>query len=260
MSELVIVDREEKIAYVTLNRPEVLNALNIEISEALYNTFYELTNDKSLHCIVVKGAGRAFCAGGDLNSFLKSQDLARTIYRILDFLNQVVLMIRRCDKVVIASVHGAVSGAGFGFMGCCDVAIAAEGTKFNLAYARIGASPDMFSSIVLSRTVGLKLASYYALTGDFFTAEEAKRMGLVNFVVKPEELEEETRKLAQKMAEIAPLSVKKIKELVNRQLFWDMECLLEQEKLGICHLSKTEDMQEGIRAFFEKRKPNYKGK
>ncbi len=256
----VLVDMKDKVAYVTLNRPEVLNALDLEISEALYETFYKLTEDESVRVIVVKGAGKAFCAGGDLKAFLASESMKRTIYRVLDWLNQVVLMIRRCDKVVIASVHGAVSGAGFGFMGCCDVAIAAEGTRFNLAYAKIGACPDMFSSIVLARTVGLKRASFYALTGDFFDAHEAQRMGLVNFVVPQEQLEEETEKLAQRMAEIAPLAVKKIKELINRELFWDVESLLETEKMGICYLSETEDMAEGIKAFFEKRKPNYKGR
>ena len=258
--ETVLVEERGKVSYVTLNRPDRLNALDPEISEALYNAFYRLVNRRDLRCIVVKGAGKAFCAGGDLNSFASSKDMRETIYRILDLLNQVVLMIRRCDKVVIASVHGAVSGAGFGFMGCCDVAVAAEGTRFNLAYSKIGASPDMFSSIVLSRTVGLKRASFLALTGDFFDAQEAKEMGLVNFVVPQERLEEETEALASRMAEIAPLAVREIKELINRELFWDIECLLEREKLGICTLAETEDMKEGIRAFFEKRKPNYRGR
>ncbi len=258
--ETVLVEERGKVSYVTLNRPDRLNALDPEISEALYNAFYRLVNRRDLRCIVVKGAGKAFCAGGDLNSFASSKDMRETIYRILDLLNQVVLMIRRCDKVVIASVHGAVSGAGFGFMGCCDVAVAAEGTRFNLAYSKIGASPDMFSSIVLSRTVGLKRASFLALTGDFFDAQEAKEMGLVNFVVPQERLEEETEALASRMAEIAPLAVREIKELINRELFWDIECLLEREKLGICTLAETEDMKEGIRAFFEKRKPDYRGR
>ncbi len=258
--ETVLVEERGKVSYVTLNRPDRLNALDPEISEALYNAFYRLVNRRDLRCIVVKGAGKAFCAGGDLNSFASSKDMRETIYRILDLLNQVVLMIRRCDKVVIASVHGAVSGAGFGFMGCCDVAVAAEGTRFNLAYSKIGASPDMFSSIVLSRTVGLKRASFLALTGDFFDAQEAKEMGLVNFVVPQERLEEETEALASRMAGIAPLAVKEIKELINRELFWDIECLLEREKLGICTLAETEDMKEGIRAFFEKRKPDYRGR
>ncbi len=258
--ETVLVEERGKVAYVTLNRPDRLNALDPEISEALYNAFYRLVNRRDLRCIVVKGAGKAFCAGGDLNSFASSKDMRETIYRILDLLNQVVLMIRRCDKVVIASVHGAVSGAGFGFMGCCDVAVAAEGTRFNLAYSKIGASPDMFSSIVLSRTVGLKRASFLALTGDFLDAQEAKEMGLVNFVVPQERLEGETEALASRMAEIAPLAVKEIKELINRELFWDIECLLEREKLGICTLAETEDMKEGIRAFFEKRKPDYRGR
>ncbi len=257
---VVEVEKKGAVAYVTLNRPDRLNALDLEMSESLYNAFYELTEDKDLRIIVVRGAGRAFCAGGDLGAFIKFKDMSRSIYQILDWLNQVVLMIRRCDKVVVASVHGAVSGAGFGFMGCCDVAIAAEGTRFNLAYVKIGACPDMFSSVILSRTVGLKRASFYALTGDFFSAQEAKEMGLVNFVVPDESLEKETEKLADRMAKLAPLAVKRIKELINAELFWDLEVLLEKEKLGICSLAKTEDMEEGIRAFFEKREPNYRGR
>ena len=257
---VVLVDRRDRVAYVTLNRPDRLNALDEEMSETLYNVFYELTNIRELRCIVVRGAGRAFCAGGDLGAFASSKDLKRTIHRILDWLNQVVLMIRRCDKVVIASVHGAASGAGFGFMGCCDMAIAAEGTRFNLAYVKIGASPDMFSSIVLSRTLGLKLASYYALTGDFIDAQEALRLGLVNLVVPEDELASKTEEVARRMAKLPPLAVARIKALINEGLFWDMERLLELEKQGICELSLTEDMAEGIRAFFEKREPVFKGK
>lgn len=213
------VTKEGNIAWVVLNRPDKLNALNFELCEKLYDAFFDLSEDKDVRVIVIKGAGRAFCAGGDLGEFVRFERMNKFLYRLVDVVNQVILMIRRCDKVVIASVHGAVSGGGFGLMACCDLAIAAENTKFNLAYIKIGGSPDMSSSIVLSRTVGLKRASYLAMTGDFIDAKEALDLGLINFVVPDDALEEETKKLAVKMAKMAPLAIKEIKGLINRELF-----------------------------------------
>ena len=256
----VLFEKEGKIAFVTLNRPEKLNAINLELAREFYETMYSIENDSELRCVVLKGEGRAFCAGGDLVSFVSSDDIKKTVSEVVMYLNEAVLSIRRMDKVVIASVHGAVSGAGVGLMAVCDLAIAAKNTKFNLAYAKIGASPDAASSIVVARTLGLKRASYYILTGDFFSADEALNMGLVNFVVDEDKLQEKTLEIAHRMCELAPLAVKYDKFLINRELFWDMETLLEAEKEGIANLSVSEDMQEGIKAFFEKRKPVFKGK
>ncbi|NPA15277.1 MAG: enoyl-CoA hydratase/isomerase family protein [Deferribacteres bacterium] len=254
------LEKEGRIAWLTLNRPDKLNAMNVELAVDLYNAVYEVENDRDVRVLVIRGEGKAFCAGGDLMSFVESPDLKKTITDILTYLNSAVFSIRRMDKVVITAVHGFAAGAGFALAMCSDITVAAKGTKFNLAYAKIGASPDMGSSLFLTRLVGFKRASYYMLTGDFIDAEQALDWGLVNFVVDGDRLMEEVKSLAEKMASLAPLAVKQDKYLINRELFWDMETILEEEKIGIANLATTEDMKEGIKAFFEKRPPNFRGK
>ncbi len=256
----VKLEKKGKIAWLTLNRPERLNAMNVELAMDIYNAVYDIENSEDIRVLVIKGEGKAFCAGGDLSSFMESSDLKKTITDILTYLNSAVFSIRRMDKVVITAVHGFAAGAGFALAVCSDVTIAAKGTKFNLAYAKIGASPDMGSSLFLTRIVGFKRASYYMLTGDFIEAEQALEWGLVNFVVDEKDLIPEASRLAERMASLAPLAVKQDKYLINREIFWDMETILEEEKIGISYLATTEDMKEGIKAFFEKRAPLFRGK
>ncbi len=256
----VKLEKKGKIAWLTLNRPERLNAMNVELAMDIYNAVYDIENSEDIRVLVIKGEGKAFCAGGDLSSFMESSDLKKTITDILTYLNSAVFSIRRMDKVVITAVHGFAAGAGFALAVCSDLTIAAKGTKFNLAYAKIGASPDMGSSLFLTRTVGFKRASYYMLTGDFIEAEQALEWGLVNFVVDEKDLIPEASRLAERMASLAPLAVKQDKYLINREIFWDMETILEEEKIGISYLATTEDMKEGIKAFFEKRAPLFRGK
>ncbi len=256
----VKLEREGKIAWLSLNRPEKLNALNLELSQELYHTIYHIENDRGLRALIIKGEGRAFCAGGDLSSFSEAKDLKKLVRDIITYLNEVILSIRRMDKVVISAVHGFAAGAGFALAMCSDITVAAKGTKFSLAYAKIGASPDIGSSLFLSRIVGFKRASYYTLTGDFIEVDEAYQWGLVNKVVDEDKIFEEAKSLAKKLSSLSPLAVKVDKDLINRELFWDIETILEKEKLGICWLSTTEDMKEGIKAFLEKRKPEFRGR
>ncbi len=256
----VKLEKKGKIAWLTLNRPERLNAMNVELAMDIYNAVYDIENSEDIRVLVIKGEGKAFCAGGDLSSFMESSDLKKTITDILTYLNSAVFSIRRMDKVVITAVHGFAAGAGFALAVCSDITVAAKGTKFNLAYAKIGASPDMGSSLFLTRIVGFKRASYYMLTGDFIEAEQALEWGLVNFVVDEKDLIPEVGRLAERMVSLAPLAVKQDKYLINREIFWDMETILEEEKIGISYLATTEDMKEGIKAFFEKRAPLFRGK
>ena len=256
----VKLKREGRIAWLILNRAEKLNALNLELSQELYHAIYHIENDEHFRVLIIRGEGRAFCAGGDLSSFSEAKDLKKLVSDIITYLNEVILSIRRMDKVVISAVHGFVAGAGFALAMCSDITLAAKNTKFSLAYAKIGASPDIGSSLFLSRIIGFKRASYYMLTGDFIDVDEAYQWGLVNKVVDDDRIFEEAKSLAENMTSLAPLAVKVDKDLINRELFWDIETILEKEKLGICWLSTTEDMKEGIRAFLEKRRPEFRGR
>lgn len=257
--ETVIVERSEKISWVKLNRPEKLNAMNIKMAIELRDCLWELVKDRDLRVVVIGGIGKHFCAGGDLTEF-SSGDTSKILYDIIGILNDAIKLIRRSDKIFIASVRGACSGGGLGLMASCDLAVCSKDAKFNMAYSKIGASPDLSSSIVLVRTLSLKRASYLMFSGDFIDADEACLLGLVNYVVDDGKLEAKTEELASKMASIAPLSVKVIKDLVNRELFWDLDELLEAERQGMSFVGASEDIREGIRAFFEKRKPNWQGK
>lgn len=259
MSNEVLFEKDGKIAWITLNRPDRLNAMNTKMASGLKEVLMNVREDGELRVVVVRGEGRAFSAGGDLGEFT-SGDTSRFLFEVIGILNDCIKLIRRSDKIFLASACGVVSGGGLGLLASCDIAIAAEGTKFNMAYAKIGATPDLSSSLVLARTVGLKIASYLMFTGEFIDAQKALDLGLINFVVPEEELLSRTRELALKLQDVAPLSVKIIKELVNRELFWDLDEILELERQGMSFVGKSEDIKEGIRAFFEKRKPNWQGR
>ncbi|MGB9667515.1 MAG: enoyl-CoA hydratase/isomerase family protein [Thermosulfidibacteraceae bacterium] len=255
----VLFERDGKVGWIRLNRPDKLNAMNIEMANELREILWNVSKEEDIRSVVISGVGKSFSAGGDLAEF-SSGDTSRVLYDIIGVLNDCIRIIRRTAKIFIASIRGFCSGGGFGLMASCDLAVASRDAKFNMAYARIGASPDLSSSIVLTRTSSLKRASYLIFSGDFISAEEALGFGLVNFVVEDNELERKTKELAFKMADVAPLSVRVAKNLINRELFWDLDELLELEREGMSFVGKSEDIKEGIRAFFEKRKPNWKGR
>ena len=205
MSDTVQIERENGIARVTLNRPEVLNALDAELCEALLAALAALERDSETRVLVLRGAGGHFMAGGDLRSFyelikLTPDERRQHFEGFIDVVHRIIRIMRRMPQPIIAKIDGAAGGFGLSLVLACDLAVAAADSIFTMAYCRIGTSPDGSSTWFLPRTVGAKKAMELALLGDRFGAREAERLGIVNRVVSPQRLEEETESLARRLA------------------------------------------------------------
>ncbi|HUT54751.1 MAG TPA: enoyl-CoA hydratase/isomerase family protein [bacterium] len=258
---LKIEKRENGVAVVTMNQPETLNALGVGISRELRCALTELEEDQGTRVIVLKGAGRAFSSGGNLKDMHQSlsgdagkymDELTREVYAAVDKL--MVL-----DKPVIAAVHGFAYGAAFNLVLACDLAVCAEGTVFCESFIRLGLIPGGHATTLLPRIVGMRRATELCLTGRDVSAEEALIMGLVNMVVPEKELMEHALKMADKLAETAPLAVRRTKKLLRAYYENTHEQQAEQERRTQIRMASTRDFAEGVTAFVEKRKPKFVG-
>jgi 2-(1,2-epoxy-1,2-dihydrophenyl)acetyl-CoA isomerase len=260
MSGVVLTAVDRGIATLTLNRPQVLNAMDGEMMQQLKPAVEALEKDAAVRAVVVRGAGAAFMAGGDVAVFHKHlAELPELIVRWGTEMHLAFLSLRRMGKPVLASVHGAVAGAGFSLMCAADLAVAAAGTKFTLAYANIGASPDGGSTHFLPRLIGYKKAMELVMLPDRFDAETAKGLGLVNWVVADDKLEEETQRIARRLADGPTGAYAQAKRLVNQSFATPMDKQMEEELLAFSHCARGADLREGVTAFVEKRKPSFKG-
>lgn len=259
------VSNSNGIATLTMNRPEARNALSMEMRQQLNEALHDIETDDSVRCVVLTGAGDHFMAGGDVKSMSESinkpanQIRKEFILRIHE-LHPIMFAMRRMPKPIIASCKGAAAGAGVSIALACDLVIAAEDAFFTLAYCKIGTSPDGSSSFHLPRAVGIKKAMEIALLGDRFTAQSAKDMGMINFVVKTEDLESETAKLATRLANGPTHVYGNTKALLYRSLESEFESQLQAEAEYFADCAARSDFREGVTAFVEKREPVFTGK
>ena len=265
MSDPVVVRIEDGIAKVTLNEPEVRNALTPRMRAAFIEAIHRIEFDTSIRCVVLRGAGDHFMSGGDIRTMrervkLDKPELRRTVLEGVTAIHMPILAIRRMKKPVVASIQGAVAGFGIGLVGACDLAVAAEDAFFTLAYCHIGASPDGGSSYFVARNLGLKQQMELALLGERFGAEKAKEMGLVNWVVPRADLKAETDKLARRLAAGPTVAYANAKTLFNEAHANSIEQQLQREGELIADSMCTDDHAEGVRAFLEKRKPAFQGR
>lgn len=249
------------IASIVLNSPKNLNALNEPMLDDLMVALDICADDEAVKVIVISGEGKGFSAGGDIGMMLKGlesgeQKLGAGVRKA----GAVALKLRNLRKPIIASVHGPVAGAGFNFALLCDFRIAAENSKFIQAFVNIGLVPDMGGTFLLTRMLGAAKATELIMTGRPVGAEEALALGLVTQVVSLENLEEATMKLANRLSALPSIALGKMKALVNRAAFFGFENDLDNETEYQIQCTATEDFKEGIRAFAEKRKPNFQGK
>ena len=264
MNDTVLLDIDGGVATLTLNRPEALNALDRTMNEALVQRMAQMERDASVRCVVIRGAGDNFMAGGDLKLFYSMRDLdpAERRSQAEQFIHEMhpaMISLRRMPKPVLASVRGAAAGFGVSLVMGCDLAIAADDAFFTLAYCHIGASPDGSSTYTLPRMVGLKRAMELALLGERFDAKTAEAYGLINRVVPATELDAETAKLAQRLAAGPTQAYANTKALLNRSVRSSFEEQLQAELEAFGECTTTEDFVEGVRAFVEKRKPEFRG-
>jgi len=253
----LIVERESNIALVTINRPEVRNALNKETWRELDALITELSRESDIRVVIVTGAGdKAFVAGADLNS-LRSRTALETFWSE----NQSILSRwADMDKVTIAAVNGFALGGGCELALACDLRIASEKAKLGQTELNLGILPGAGGTQRLTRLVGLGKAKELILTGDIITAQEALAIGLVNKVVPAEQLMNAAREMAAKILAKGPLAVKVAKSVINWGGSTDLNTGLIIERLAQTMLFSTEDRREGIDAFLEKRSPHYQGK
>lgn len=255
---VIEVEREGEIEWLTLARPDKLNTLNIGLTEALYHYFGTLPDRQDVRVVVLRGAGRHFCAGFDLDDVDQMTASVEQGLRMQRRLSDIVVRMRRCPQPVVGLLHGAVCGGGLALALGCDVRYAAPGTRMNVAMAKVGLTgSDMGISYFLPRAVGPAIAAELMYTGRFIEAERALRVGLVNDVVAQDQLADVARQLAQEMLAMSPVGLRLTKDgLAMAQEATSLAAVigLEDRSQTICFDAY---MKEGVAAFREKRAPNY---
>ncbi|HEU4390435.1 MAG TPA: enoyl-CoA hydratase [Blastocatellia bacterium] len=262
MSENVLITNvADRVATLTLNRPEKLNAINRELSLEAVAILEQWSTDPDIGAVVVTGAGRAFCAGGDVGGFLGQAE--RSLEENIDGLRraqQFSWLLFNMPKVTIAAVNGHAMGAGLGVCLSCDLRIASDRAKFGTAYAKVGFGGDYGTTWLLTHYVGAPKAKELFFLPDAIDAAEALRLGLVNRVVPHDELESHVRAIATGIANGPLTSYRYMKSNVNAATNSDFRTMLDREAETHLRCGMTEDHKEGVRAFLEKRDPVFKGR
>ena len=273
--QAVTFKKEDHIATIILNRPEVLNALNQQMEKELTQAIGQVSQDEEIRVLIIKGAGRAFCAGVDFRfGMVKAkevevekaaalpdsrQDLGKgkLLYAVQ---KHAVITLQNLDKPTIAIVNGAAVGFGFDLALACDMRIGSPEARFSVAFTKMGLPPDSGGSWLMPRVMGLGKALEYIFTGDTINADEAYRIGILNRLVPAEQLEEEAMILARKIANGPPIAHRLSKMQVYKGLETDLETAMAFAAACVSIALSSEDHKEGIKAFAEKRPPEFKGR
>src|SRR5438445_1484131 len=260
--ELIKVAEDNGIVTITLNRPDRLNAFIDHMRRDLAEALEEAGSDPHVRVVVLTGAGRAFCAGGDVHFMaeLVERNESEEFARLLGAARRVVLGIRQMTKPVIASIEGPAFGAGFNLALACDLRIASATATFSQAFVKLGFHPDWGGTYFLPRMVTSNLACELFFLGDTITAQDAFRLGLLNRVVEPEDLEAETLKLAERLRDAPAVSLAAAKHAVYATEHDTLEQMLQYEVEAQMRCFDSEDGREGVRAFLEKRPPRFTGR
>lgn len=261
--ETLDITREEGVAWCTLNRPDALNAMNPRLVDELHDFLDGLARDPATRVVVLRGAGRAFCAGLDLKEGAGGDaagDSVPAALRAQRHIASLSLEMRRLPQVFVACVHGAACGGGFMLALASDLRLAGESARMNAAFIRLGLSGcDVGVSYLLPRLVGASVASELILTGRFVHAERAHELGLVSRVVPDDRLEEEARSWVADLLATSPLGLRLSKECLNASLdAGSMESVVAMEDRNQILCARSADFREGIRAFLEKRPPAFR--
>ncbi len=258
-AQTVLSAAENGVLTITLNRPEVHNAFNEQMRKELLEALEAGETDDTARCIVIRGAGdRAFCSGHDLKEYSEHK---HSLKEALDKgYNPVIRKLRSIEKPVIAMINGVAAGAGCSIAFACDMSVMSSSARLIQAFVRIGLIPDSGAHWFLPRMVGMARAFEFAATGRDIGADEALRVGLVNRVVAPADLQSATSELAQMLAAAPTQAIGLIKRTLNRAVSCDLESTLDLEAKHQQTAQGTRDHEEGLRAFVEKRKPRFEGR
>ena len=257
--ETIRLDTSDGIATLTLNRPEVLNAFNDLMAEEVLAALKQVARDSAARVLVLTGAGKGFCAGQDLGALRDRPEAVSFRDHLLRTFNPIIGRLRALEKPVVGQINGAAAGAGLGLALACDLRYAADTAKFRLAFSGIGLAPDSGTSYFLPRLIGYSRAFELAATNAPLAAQAALELGLVNSLFPPEQLAAAVREIALKLAQASPKALALTKRAMTRAFDLTMEEALDYE----AHLQeiagRSQDHQEGVAAFLEKRAPNFTG-
>ena len=265
--DTVIVKKEEHIATVIMNRSHRMNALIPEMFQELKDALQDVSDDDDIRVVILTGAGKGFCTGSDMKEGTasgKGAQSEKTVDELRRHIHhnpqQITLIIRNMEKPVIAMVNGPAVADGFDWALACDLRVGCENTRFMNAFVKMALFPNTGETWLLPRIIGVGKALEIMLTGDLLEAEEAYRLGVLNKLVPAVDLESETMALARKLARQSPVSLRLLKMQTYRGLEMGLETALELAADGEAMTMKTEDYQEALNAFREKRQPDFKGK
>ncbi|MCE3229666.1 MAG: 2-(1,2-epoxy,2-dihydrophenyl)acetyl-CoA isomerase [Bacteroidetes bacterium] len=254
----ITTEQQDKVLVVKLNRPDKFNSFNREMALELISVLTEAKKSKSVRAIIITGEGKAFCAGQDLAEAIDPNGPG--IRKIVDeHYNQIILKIRTIEKPVIAAVNGVAAGAGANMALACDIVYASKSASFIQAFSKIGLIPDSGGTFTLPRLIGLNLASALMITGDKLSADDAKGFGMVYKVYDDSELLQQAIENASQIANMPTKAIGLTKRLLNQSYSNSLQQQLEFERDIQVEAANTYDYSEGVKAFLEKRKPEFKG-
>lgn len=258
MDAPILFQTEDGVARITLNRPQVYNSFNRAMAFLLIERLDKCASDNSIRAVLLTGAGKAFCAGQDLQEVV--DPAGPSLANILkEHYNPVISRIRALEKPVVCAVNGVAAGAGANIALACDITLAAASASFIQAFSKIGLIPDSGGTFFLPRLIGFQKALALALLGDRVSASEAEAMGMIYKVLPEEALETEALRMAQMLAQMPTKGLGLTKRAFNASLGNDLSTQLQLEEVLQIAAGQTEDFQEGVQAFLEKRKPMFKG-
>jgi 2-(1,2-epoxy-1,2-dihydrophenyl)acetyl-CoA isomerase len=261
----ILFEIKNAVAYITLNRPDKFNSFNREMALLMQAKLDEAASLHEVRAVYITGAGKAFCAGQDISELAPSQPPPKgeeiTVAKILgEHYNPIVKRIRNMPKPVVASVNGVAAGAGANMALCCDVVVAAASASFIQAFSKIGLIPDSGGTFTLPRLIGWQKASALMMTGDKVSAADAEKMGMIYKVFEDADFAEESKKIVQTLSQMPTKGLAFTKHALNQSFISNWEEQLSIEDKYQQKAAETDDYNEGIAAFLEKRKPDFKGK
>ncbi|MCZ7578711.1 MAG: enoyl-CoA hydratase-related protein [Dehalococcoidia bacterium] len=261
--QFITSELDNHVATITLNRPEVMNALNREMYAELEQAFRDAHRDPEVRCVVLTGAGRAFCSGDDVKQIMLGEQRDETVTRLREVRPRptpAAAAVLECDKPVIAAVNGPAVGWGMDLTLFCDIRIASESAKFGELFIKRGLVADIGGLWRLPRVVGPSKAAELLFTGDVIDAREAERIGLVSRVVPPDELRTAAMEIARKIAANPPIAMRYMKEGLRKSVHASMQEMGEYVGSSLAYLFTTEDHKEGAMSFVERREPVFRGR